>query len=230
MQLRYPCVVVFHCVYLIAELDTMESAQTALLWDLAARHECRDLQLPSPSIHQMVRCMDTLLTSPTNCTSSLEQGVLSALRLIFGNGVRLRKDALSISGWSMDIELLLDDKGKVITPPESAVNPRTHLQLARVAYLCYQHGVHPRKMTSDMRMKLTPLLSSLPQNLSSCRQLAHDWLLDRSLPVARRIAIEADGPCHYVCNSHHFQGRTVLKKRQLQAAGWEVIQVSEHLA
>ena len=109
-----------------------------------------------------------------------EENVLSALRLTFGNGVRLRKDALSISGWTMDIELLLDDKGKVISPPENTVDPTTHLQLARVAYLCYQHGIHPRKLTSDVRTKLTPLLSSLPKMLNCCRQLAHDWMLDGS--------------------------------------------------
>ena len=201
------------------------NAKTALLWNITARYECPELQLPVLPIHEMVRCMDTVLTSPANPPSTFEEDVLSALQLIFGNGVKLRKDAVSISGWTMDIELLLDDEGKVIAPPENTVNPMTHLQLARVAYLCHQHGVHPRKMTSDMKMKLAPLLSSLPKKLNSCRQLAHDWLLDRSLPVARKIAIEADGPCHYMCNSHHPRGTTVLKKRQLEAVGWEVIQV-----
>ena len=169
--------------------------------------------------------MDTILTSPANPPSTFEEEVLSALQLIFGDGVRLRKDALSISGWTMDIELLLDDKGKAISPPENTVNPMTYLQRARVAYLCYRHGIHHRKMTSDMEMKLAPLLSSLPRKPSCCRQLAHDWMLDESLPVARKIAVEADGPFHYMCNINHPQGTKVLKKRQLEAVGWEVIQV-----
>ena len=216
------------CFYLVAEFDMEKHAKTALLWDLAARYECPELQFPVLPIHEIVRCMDAVLTSPANLPSAFEEDVLSTLRLIFGNGVRLRKDALSISGWTMDIELLLDDKGKVISPPENTVNPMTHLQLARVAYLCYRHGIHPRKLTSDVRMKLAPLLSSLPKKLSCCRQLAHDWMLDGSLPVARKIAIEADGPFHYMCNSNHPLGTTVLKKRQLEAVGWEVIQVGGH--
>ena len=216
------------CFYLVGDCEVEETKYVPLHWDLAARHECPELRLPVLPIHEMARCMDMVLTSPANLASGFEQEVLSALQLIFGNGTRLRKDALSISGWTMDIELLLDDEGKVITPPESTVNPTTHLQLARVAYLCYRHGVHPRKMTSNVRMKLAPLLSSLPRKLSSCRQLAHDWLLDRSLPVARKIAIEADGPTHYMCNSNYPRGTTVLKKRQLEAVGWEVIQVGGH--
>ena len=165
------------------------------------------------------------LTSPSKSISAFEQEVLSALQLVFGNGIRLRTDALSISGWTMDIELLLDDRGEVIIPPESTTDPMTHLQLARVAYLCYQHGVHPRKVTPDMRRKLAPLLSSLPRKKGSQHQLAHDWMLDGSLPVARKIAIEVDGPAHYMFNCNHPQGTTILKKRQLEAAGWEVIQV-----
>ena len=109
----------------------------------------------------MIKCMNAVLTSRPNMPNVFEENVLSALRLTFGNGVRLRKDALSISGWTMDIELLLDDKGKVISPPENTVDPTTHLQLARVAYLCYQHGIHPRKLTSDVRTKLAPLLQCI---------------------------------------------------------------------
>ena len=210
---------------LIFLLFLARKTPVALQWDLGARCECPELQLPNPSIHQIVRCMDTALTSPANLTSGFEEEVLSALQHIFGNGVRLRKNALSISGWTMDIELLLDDKGKVILPPENTVDPMTYLQLARVAYLCYRHGIHPRKMTPDMEMKLAPLLSSLRRKLSCCRQLAHDWMLDGSLPVARKIAVEADGPFHYMCNCNHPLGTTVLKKRQLEAVGWEVVQV-----
>ena len=213
------------CFYSVTDSEAMETAQTVFLWDLAARHECPQLQLPSPPIHLLVRCMDRVLTSPADLTSDFEQNVLSALRLIFGKGTRLRKDAVSISGRTMDIELLLDDEGKVITPPKNTADPVAHLQLAREAYLCYWHGVHPRKMTSDIRMKLNPLLSSLPRNLGSHHQLAHDWMLDGLLPVARRIAIEVDGPFSYMSNSHHPLGKTVLKKRQLEAMGWEVIQV-----
>ena len=215
---------------MVAESDMEKKASIALLWDLAACYECPELQLPVLPIHEMVRCMDAVLTSPANLPSGFEEDVFSSLQLIFGNGMRLRKDALSISGWTMDIELLLDDEGKLISPPENTANPMTHLQLARVAYLCYQHGIHPRKMTYvlDVKMKLAPLLSSLPRELSCCRQLAHDWMLDGSLPVARKIAVEADGPSHYMCNSNHPQGKTVLKKRKLETVGWEVIQVGRY--
>ena len=47
----------------------------------------------------------------------------------------------------MDIELLLDDKGKVITPPENIVDSMANLELARVTYICYRHGIHPRGST-----------------------------------------------------------------------------------
>ena len=206
----------------IVDFQAIETAQIALLWVLAARHEHPELQLPSPPIHQMVRCMDMILTSPTNPVSSFDKEVVSALRVIFGNGIRLRKNALSISGWTMDIELLLDNEGKVIVPPESTVDHTTdmYLHLARVAYLSCQNGVHPQKM----KLGGDPLLSSLPSNLVCCRQL-----LDESLPVVRRIAIEADGPHHYMRNNNrHPRGKTVLKKRQLETVGWEVIQVGGH--
>ena len=60
--------------------------------------------------------------------------------------------------------------------------------------------------------------------------LASDWAgltQSPSQPMARRIAVEMDGPMHFAVNSRHLTGSTVLKRRQLTAMGWEVISVSD---
>ena len=59
--------------------------------------------------------------------------------------------------------------------------------------------------------------------------LASDWAeltSSPSLPVARKIAVEMDGPIHFAVNCRHLTGNTLLKRRQLTALGWEVISVS----
>ena len=60
-------------------------------------------------------------------------------------------------------------------------------------------------------------------------QLASDWgqkFNTPNAPVAKRVAIEVDGPYHFALNSNHLTGSTALKHRLLKALGWEVVSVS----
>ena len=74
---------------------------------------------------------------------------------------------------------------------------------------------------------------------SACRiergngiHLASDWgryfVKSHHMPcVARRVAFELNGPLHYAVNvPGHIKGKDVVKKRQLEALGWEVVHVS----
>ncbi len=101
-------------------------------------------------------------------------------------------------------------------------------------------GAHTRETPSNKTDKLNQILHSYSEitNPGSIEgsfskmyvNLASDWekVLHRSpdKPIARRIAIEADGPRHFAVNCRHPLGHTVLKHRQLKALGWEVISVS----
>ncbi|KAL3698680.1 hypothetical protein R1sor_012756 [Riccia sorocarpa] len=57
-----------------------------------------------------------------------------------------------------------------------------------------------------------------------CEYSAASHSLDLAL-VEKRIAIEIDGPTHFARNTGTALGHTVLKRRQLSAAGWAVLSV-----
>ena len=52
------------------------------------------------------------------------------------------------------------------------------------------------------------------------------YSLDVVVQVADcEVAIEVDGPSHFVGRSHTPTGATMLKRRQLRAAGWRLLPV-----
>lgn len=59
--------------------------------------------------------------------------------------------------------------------------------------------------------------------------LASDWADLVGGPaehIARKVAIEVDGPWHYATNCPHTLGKTLLKHRVLKSQGWTVLSVS----
>lgn len=89
-------------------------------------------------------------------------------------------------------------------------------------------------MNSHFLGQHSPKLQELLQkfykesNDSSSLNLASDWadlVGGPEMGVAKRVAIEADGPWHYAANCPHTLGKTLLKRRVLRAQGWTVVSV-----
>ena len=80
----------------------------------------------------------------------------------------------------------------------------------------------------------TPLGSMDYVTKAACVRVASDWAERFASPsmmgtprIARRVVFEVNGPVHYASNiRRHLRGNDVVKKRQLEALGWEVIHVS----
>lgn len=132
-------------------------------------------------------------------------------------------------------------------PGNTPKNARPHAQGELGALVSSMKDVEVSSLTvprgHDETVRASGKLSEVLQSYSSTTapgsvsggfsktyvNLASDWetILNRSpnKPVARRIAIEADGPRHFATNCRHPLGHTVLKHRQLEALGWEVVSV-----
>jgi len=54
-----------------------------------------------------------------------------------------------------------------------------------------------------------------------------DIAVDRS-PAGPRVAIEVDGPYHFMVNANHPTGATILRRRLLTMLGWTVVSVPYH--
>lgn len=158
--------------------------------------------------------------------TNLLQRIVNALLQVTGGTSYFTLEALTTTLYSIDIELILDSSNNFIPIPEqwkswhsfhcllnSSIlkdkNPKFH---TLVKNLCTEAavGVH-----SDM--------NSQPLNLAS------DWveLVGGPQNIARRVAIEVDGPWHYAANCPHTLGKTLLKHRVLNSHGWIVFSVSE---
>ena len=81
---------------------------------------------------------------------------------------------------------------------------------------------------SQFQRDVGQAMEALRMGFQSEGVLAEGYSVDLAM-VERRIAIEVDGPWHFVSPDRRSgwepTGSTVLKRRQLQALGWEVVSI-----
>ena len=176
-------------------------------------------------------------------TSVFQRNVWRALEALGGGRQYYLPEALTCSGYIVDAELLLaSDNTPVLIP--------RHWYFRTIGYVRDILLGRPEPASDEVmsRQQLPPAgeergreeevdrgsknLSEILSGMEVIRRrqyinLASDWHgTAHYTHVARRVAIEADGPEHFAVNCNHPLGRTVLKRRQLTAMGWDVISVS----
>eukprot|EP00731_Ephydatia_muelleri_P024015 Em0016g286a len=170
-------------------------------------------------------------------TSVFQRNVWRALEGLGGGRQYYLPEALTRSGYIVDAELLLAPDNKPVLIPR-------HWYFRTIGYVRdvllgrRESGVQSEQQlapTSEERGEEEESTKNLSEILSSMEvtrrrkyiNLASDWHgTGHCAHVARRVAVEADGPEHFAMNCNHPLGRTVLKHRQLKAMGWDVISVS----
>lgn len=209
-------------------LKEFRYAPSLMQLDIALTVEHPELKIPSLSLLEKAVCMDALLRRHAHMeVGKTHKHVLDILARIFGQKhASFRTNAHTTSGYSIDIEVLLDKDNRLIVPPLTKSSQRQTL-VEFLRKLEVTESQHCSRLSTKRLSKLCPLLVAMARTDESFPnhiRLACDWWSE-SQAVARRVAIEVDGPSHYVINGRRPVGKTVLKKRQLEALGWEVIQI-----
>ena len=176
----------------------------------------------------------------TSMYSPFSQNVGRALKAALGSTYSYNTEALSLGGYNLDFEVLFDADHRPIPIPIEWKYRMRGILLSSV-------GVGRQKKTKILSTELLETLkdserdshppASSPSDLFNTESipkkklihLASDWgqkFIQPGTPVAKKVAIEADGPWHFASNCDHVLGSTVLKHRQLKALGWEVVSVS----
>lgn len=158
-----------------------------------------------------------------------------ALRVVLGGSDFYTAEALSISGYNIDFEILFDADHRPIPIPNE--------------WKCHSKDqvLHSVGLGNVKRRNLSPLglletvtrengesgasisaADTVGDGDQKTINLASDWgqkFFVPGTPISKKIALEADGPWHFASNCNHVLGNTVLKRRQLKALGWDVISV-----
>lgn len=155
--------------------------------------------------------------------SLFHHNIYKALLQITGGTRYQTSEALTLYGSFIDTEIILDSDGRAMTVPESWCKWGQPFELLSTAYPALQN---PQfwKTISDSQCR-----ERLDHDVIKEVCVASDWserLGHTPSPVARRVAIEADGPRHYAVNCRHKLGNTEIKHRLLQSQGWDVVAVS----
>lgn len=138
--------------------------------------------------------------------------------LLLNNSMLYTPEAIMTNGYIADIELLLDANNNPISSPIEHL----HWSLNGIKRLISEDT--PISSSVLASVSIQPGSMSLDKN--GGYNLASDWSEKGANPnIARKIVIESDGPVHYPTNIRKPLGKSVLKKRQLEKLGWEVIQV-----
>lgn len=171
-------------------------------------------------------------------TSVFQRNVWRALETLGGGRQYYLPEALTRSSYIIDAELLLSSDNTPILIPR-------HWYFRTIGYIreVLLGKSEPAAEGIQSEQQVAPSVEegaekegtkNLSEILSSmeviCRRkyinLASDWHgTAQYTHVARRVAIEADGPEHFAANCNHPLGRTALKHRQLKAMGWDVISI-----
>ena len=184
--------------------------------------------------------LDKLRVYTTTRHSVFGANLHRAIRSALGSPKCMQSDALSLSGYIFDFEVLLDGSGEPIHIPIQWKHRLVSLLEASIG----------KGRSRPVRMKISEDLvdsmrdserdagssggtgNTIPLDRYQRRptvNLASDWgarFYPPSKVIARRVVVEADGHHHYAINCDHLLGSTVLKRRQVRALGWEVLNVS----
>ena len=178
--------------------------------------------------------------------STFGMKVHTAINTTLGGTKYAQFDGLSLSGYVLDFEVLLDRNNAPVPIPELWRRRNSQTLAASVGELTPKwkkvRGRLPPDLVEDMRRTEEAGGDGQVENLEASQfplpehghnvgptSLASDWgtkFARVPTSVARRLAIEANGPSHYAGNCDHPLGATVLKTRHLQYLGWEVLNVS----
>ena len=176
----------------------------------------------------------------TSFYSPFSQNVGRALKVALGSTYSYNTEVLTLSGYNLDFEVLFDAEHRPITIPIQWKYRTKEILLSSI-------GMGKEKKKKFLTKDLLKTLKETERGSGSSTQssiellnidsipkqklihLASDWGQKFSVPdvpVAKKVAVEADGPWHFASNCNHVLGSTVLKHRQLKALGWEVLSVS----
>ena len=184
------------------------------------------LSLPSLSPSQRSSILSQILTRKTIRKSKLEKDITETLNrllhspkggssYLFNNEKLHIREALMPNGYSVDAEVLLDDNNDPIPPG----NKFFKWSEAGLKQLCMEDVPVSQK-------RLSRILNDTKNKGEGLYNISTGWIDGGRVAAAkRRIVIEIEGPTHYAVNSRHELGKSVIKRRQLEAFGWEFIQV-----
>ncbi|XP_011406002.1 PREDICTED: uncharacterized protein LOC105313907 [Amphimedon queenslandica] len=181
------------------------------------------LSLPSLSPSQRSSILsEMLITKHAIFRSRFERNITETLeKLLHFKKVDSSKDKLFIpeahmpNGYTVDAEILLDENDDPIPPG----NKHFKWSLAAWKKLCMEDVPVPWK-------RLSKIFKDTKNKGEGLYNISSGWVDGGRVAAAkRRIIIEIDGPLHFAANGNHKLGRSVIKRRQLEAFGWEFIQV-----
>ena len=213
---------------------------TALVEEGASKHLHRCIQMHSLLKGERPDLQNCVLQPPTdvivaavvlaeamvNCQpvhSVFHHNVCEALMLVTGSTQHFTREALTTFSSFIDAEVIVDDSGQALPIPSQWQGWSRPCELLATAY--------PVKDNPELWENINAAFLKKDSLYAAFRDkvcLASDWAVNLAQPcksVARKIAIEADGPKHYAVNCKHTLGNTVLKHRLLKAMGWDVIAV-----
>lgn len=157
--------------------------------------------------------------------SVFHSNICKALLQITGSTQHFTREALTTFSSFVDAELILNHEGKAVSIPSQWRGWSQPRKLLATAYSVEDNPMLWQVIdTVCSKQDVTILDTSLTEEVC----VASDWAGSLANPrqcVARKVAIEADGPRHYAVNCRHKLGNTVLKHRLLKAHGWDVIAV-----
>ena len=181
----------------------------------------------------------------TRARSTFGLKVHTAINTTLGGNQYSQFDALSLGGYVLDFEVLLDRDNRPVPIPErwrlrssqslaaSIGGPTLRWRGARSQLSPDLIGDMRRTEEGKSDQERVFGASHFPtpehgHNVGTT-SLASDWgskFAKIPAQVARKLAIEVNGNSHYALNCDHPLGPTVLKTRHLQYLGWEVLNVS----
>ena len=157
-------------------------------------------------------------------------------------------EAHTYSPYRIDFELIVNDRGEPVIPPEGTWNSVgvPHLSSNSLDTLIHTLDRKSTQSTTksstgailpitggdlgDQRVETMPVFvetEGSPLTVTDTAvNLASDWSPTPLPEGLHRVALEADGRYHYDQTSQHVLGKTLLKKRQLEALGWKMLSVS----
>ncbi|KAL0042486.1 hypothetical protein WJX79_001309 [Trebouxia sp. C0005] len=99
-------------------------------------------------------------------------------------------------------------------------------QLTGAAQARWRHTMGPAGIKgSAFQRDVAAALGSLPLNYDvELEYMQAEYAIDMALPQIK-LAVEADGPLHFMRNVPKAIGRTLVKRRSLQKMGWTVLSV-----
>lgn len=195
-------------------MATFSSIQILQL-DLATRFECPHLALPCLSPEDRGNFLMRACIGKAALQSTFHNVVAAAVKGVLGSDDLFIVEAQTTSGYAIDIEVLLNANNQALSIPVEM----ERVSLEELKELCLKKIVGNQEVNTGQTLK--------GEDNEMFFNLASDWEVGLvSSHIKRRMGIEVDGPIHFAVNSNHPLGRTVLKRRQLTALGWDMISVS----